>query len=192
MAVYGNGWMCNSSVSPVPANFLTNFDPYFWSSLGTGFAMALSILGAAWGMWTVSPSLLGAAIKAPHVKTRNLIGVLLSEAVAVYGIVLAIVFTSKMNSRKYPYWAQRDIYSGLAVFFSGLTVGLANLSCGFCIGTTASATVLADAQNPTLFVRVLIVQIFASAGGLFGMIIALLTVRDASFGNLPEGCYIVQ
>lgn len=100
------------------------------------------------------------------------------EAAAIYGIILALTLTSRMSRPEAITYASR--FTGYTYFWAGMTVGLCNLICGVVVGMVGSGLVLADAENPVVFVRVLVVEIFASAIGLIGLIIGFLQVASAN------------
>lgn len=52
---------------------LSDINPYAFAFVGTGLAIGLSVLGAAWGIFITGSSLLGAAVRAPRITSKNLI-----------------------------------------------------------------------------------------------------------------------
>lgn len=171
------------------AHFLTYSSPYLWALLGTSSAVALSVVGAAWGIFITGSSLVGGAVKVPRIKTKNLISIIFCEVVAIYGLIIAIVFSSKLvfaglEPSAEGIWPLKTYFAGYALFWAGLTVGFANLFCGVAVGITGSNCALADAADGQLFVKVLVIEIFGSIIGLFGLIIGLLmTAKVGEFGS---------
>lgn len=122
--------------------------------------------------------------------------IIFCEVVAIYGVIMAIVFSAKINGNLKGgadgLWTADNYLTGercpplcLSVlvtqpffpcgaghvlFWGGLTVGLCNLFCGVAVGVTGANAAVADAADPQLFVKILIVEVFSSILGLFGLI----------------------
>ena len=166
---------------------LYRINPYFWANLGVGFDLGLSILGAAWGIYLTGSSLLAASVKTPRITSKNLVSVIFCEAVAIYGVIIGIIMSGKIGDKTLGELLINDnhqydyaIWTGFSLFTLGIYVGLSNLFCGVCVGVTGSNCAIADAQTPETFVKILIIEIFGSALGIFGIIVGIIQANNAN------------
>merc|ERR1711865_594554 len=135
-------------VSPVSLGFF-----------GIAFALGVSVLGAAWGIFLTGSSLVGAAIKVPRIKSKNLISVIFCEALAIYGVIIAIICATKIKAADV-IGDQIDTQLGVSHFGLKLEAGPQVYFGGYCFFWTGVTVGLADAQDPRMFVKILIIEIF--------------------------------
>ena len=159
-----------------------NINPYFWANLGIGLDLGLSILGAAWGIYLTGSSLLAASVKTPRITSKNLVSIIFCEAVAIYGVIMGIIMSGKVGDKTYEEIMlsyDHALWTGFGLLCLGVYVGLSNLFCGVCVGVTGSNLAIADAQTPETYVKILIIEIFGSALGIFGIIVGIIQSTSA-------------
>ena len=64
---------------------------------------------------------------------------------------------------------------------------LGTFHVSIAVGISGSSCAIADAQDASLFVKILIVEIFASALGIFGVIVGIIVSNYGKFPNPAIG-----
>ena len=121
-------------------------------------------------------------VKMPRIQSKNLISIILCEACGIYGLIIALLVSQQKkpsgNDPNTIYESKANYQtaenSGYAAFWIGVTVGLSNVFCGICVGVLGSSTALVTSQNGSTFISMLIVIIFASAIGLYAVIVGIV------------------
>merc|ERR1719159_1647641 len=104
---------------------------------------------------------------------RSIIPVVMAGVLGIYGLITAVIINGKLDATGY------SSYSGYAHLAAGLTVGMSSLAAGLAIGIVGDAGVRANAQQPRLFVGIILILIFAEALGLYGLIVGLVVASTA-------------
>ena len=89
--------------------------------------------------------------------------------IAIYGVVVAVLIAGQLEDARNGY----SLYQGFCSLGAGLSVGLSGLAAGYAIGVVGDAGVRGTAQQPRLFVGMILILIFAEVLGLYGLIVAI-------------------
>jgi V-type H+-transporting ATPase proteolipid subunit len=111
----------------------------------------------------------------------------------VYGLIIAVIISGKVSppiafgsGANPPSSPKLSLFASFAHLAGGIVGGLSGLAAGMCIGIVGDAGVRANAQQPAIFVGMILVLIFAEALGLYGLIVALvLTSKDSESCAIP-------
>jgi V-type H+-transporting ATPase 16kDa proteolipid subunit len=80
--------------------------------------------------------------------------------IGIYGLVVSVLISDNLAQ-------VMSLYTGFVQFGAGLSVGLAGLAAGFAIGIVGDAGVRGTAQQPRLFVGMILILIFAEVLGTY-------------------------
>jgi len=145
--------------------------PYaaFFSCMGAASAMVFSAFGAAYGTAKSGTGIAAMSVMRPDLIMKSVVPVVMAGIIAIYGVVIAVLISQNISS-------EMTLYTAFLHLGAGLSVGLSGLAAGFAIGIVGDTGVRGTAQQPKLFVGMILILIFAEVLGLYGLITALVLV----------------
>jgi len=139
----------------------------FFGALGCTSAIVFTCFGAAYGTAKAGVGVCGMAVLRPDLIVRNIVPIVMAGIIAIYGLVVSVLIANGLKQ-------SLPLYTGFIQLGAGLSVGLAGMAAGFAIGIVGDAGVRGTAQQPRLYVGMILILIFAEVLGLYGLIVALL------------------
>lgn len=156
------------SASEEPTEHSPVYAPFF-GVMGAASAMVFSALGAAYGTAKSGTGIAAMSVMRPELIMKSIIPVVMAGILAIYGLVVAALIANDLQPS--PHYS---LFKSFAHLGAGLSVGLSGLAAGFAIGIVGDSGVRGTAQQPRLFVGMILILIFAEVLGLYGLIVALI------------------
>jgi V-type H+-transporting ATPase proteolipid subunit len=144
------------------------YSPFF-GVMGATSAMVFSAMGAAYGTAKSGTGIAAMAVMRPEAIMKSIIPVVMAGILGIYGVVVAVLIAGQLEEAGDKY----SLYRGFIHLGAGLSVGLSGLAAGYAIGIVGDAGVRGTAQQPRLFVGMILILIFAEVLGLYGLIVAI-------------------
>merc|ERR1712100_680701 len=148
------------------------YSPFF-GVMGATSAMVFSAMGAAYGTAKSGTGIAAMSVMRPELIMKSIIPVVMAGIIAIYGLVVAVLIANGLTPSKY------TLFKSFVDLGAGLSVGPSGLAAGFAIGIVGDAGVRGTAQQPKLFVGMILILIFAEVLGLYGLIVALMLQTKA-------------
>merc|ERR1719182_524088 len=147
--------------------------------MGAAFALVFSNLGAAYGTGKSGMGISALGVGKPDLVMKSIVPVVMAGVLGIYGLIIAVIIANAVagvegGRPSYGY------FSAMSHFGGGLACGLSGLAAGMAIGIVGDSLTRAAAEQPKLFVGMVLILIFAEALGLYGLIVGLILASKAS------------
>ncbi|CAL9730590.1 H(+)-transporting V0 sector ATPase subunit c PWA37_001947 [Arxiozyma heterogenica] len=139
----------------------------FFGALGCAASIIFTSFGAAYGTAKSGVGVCVTCVLRPDLLIKSIVPVVMAGIIAIYGLVVSVLVVYSLGQKQ-------ALYTGFIQLGAGLSVGLSGLAAGFAIGIVGDAGVRGTAQQPRLFVGMILILIFSEVLGLYGLIVALL------------------
>ncbi|KAH7517731.1 hypothetical protein FEM48_Zijuj09G0095400 [Ziziphus jujuba var. spinosa] len=175
----------------------------FFGFIGAAAALVFSCMGAAYGTAKSGVGVASMGVMRPELVMKSIVPVVMAGVLGIYGLIVAVIISTGINPKAKSYYlfdGYAHLSSGLACGLAGLAAGMAIGIVGdagvryyyycyyyyyffFCLhyhmctcdGFEQHLWLYgANAQQPKLFVGMILILIFAEALALYGLIVGII------------------
>ena len=146
-------------------------DPNFLALVGIALAMLLPIIAAAIAIIICGTAIAGVTTEKPELFGRLMITVVLGEALAIYGLLIAFMLLSKLPNIT-------TVDAGYTALIAGLIIGVAAVAAGSGISYCGSSLIGATAENPETYSSNIISVVLSEALAIYGLLVAFMFIAQ--------------
>ena len=144
-------------------------DPGSLSVIGVGLAIIGPVFGAAYAIIVCGTAIAVIGIEKPHLLSRLIITVVLGEALAVYGLLIAFIILPKIPTIE-------TFVAAYKAIFAGLIIAASTIAAGLSIGYTGSSLAGATAERPETYSMNVIALVLSEALAIYGLLISFMLI----------------
>jgi len=144
-------------------------DPSFTSLIGVALSIGVPIISAAITIIICGTAMAGVGTEKPELLSRLIITVVLGEALAIYGLLIAFMLLSKLSIITTIETANKALISGVVIAVSTASAGAGISYCG-------TSLIGATAEKPETFSSNVIGVVLSEALAIYGLLIAFMLI----------------
>ena len=144
-------------------------DPSALATLGIAIATVGSAAGAAFAISNCGPALASVTSEKPEYGSKLLITIVLGEALAIYGLLIAFMIVSKLPEIT-------TTMAGMQALFGGVAMGGAAIAASIGISYCGPALMTAAVEKPESYTINILGVVLSEALAIYGLLIAFMLV----------------
>jgi len=141
--------------------------PSVMASIGAAVSIIASAVSATYAIITCAPALAAVTSEKPELGSKLLIAIILGEALAIYGLLIAFMIISRLPSIT-------TEEAGLKALLSGISMGSAAAAASVGISYCGPALMTATVEKPESYTVNILGLVLSEALAIYGLLIAFM------------------
>lgn len=142
-------------------------DPSVMASTGAAVSIIVSAIGASYAIASCAPALASVTSEKPELGSKLLIAIILGEALAIYGLLIAFMIISRL-----PVITTEE--AGLRGLLAGISMGGSAIAAGVGISYCGPALMTATVEKPESYTINILGLVLSEALAIYGLLIAFM------------------